>query len=506
MPNIVPPRGHIPMLKTYLESNPSLQSVSISTFGFGYYLDSPLLLEIAQVGGGGYSFIPDSGMVGTVFVHAVSNAYATFAHRAKLDLEIPDGVSVEVKGDINLSKTSWGAQIDAGDLQFGQTRDYVITFSKFDSKIAFTLTYRPFTSQEDVKSDTLILGGSKMENSARIAYHRSRLEFVEILFTTNSAGLPEVTKRLESLSKSISAIVDYPDAVALDKDVSGEGILALQKQNYERWGRHYLPSLALSHQRQQCGNFKDPGLQAYGSASKIFIAEREKLDAAFDELPPPKPSLPSRGDTYRTPLNSMSAYYSSVGPCFSGHCRVETSEGLTVRVDELKRGVAIRTLKGPKTIAAVIRTAIPLGEAELSVIGGLEVTAWHPILRDGGWVFPASISSPHVKSCNAVYSVLLNQDETDHQDGHSICVEGIWCVTLGHGILTGSDVRAHSFLGDYSQVLASLVHLPGFYQSDGIIRCAGTLRSRISGEICGFIAQDDVTVGMRSPSVGITCI
>ena len=35
MPNIVPPRGHIPMLKLYKEKNPEIKPV-IHTYGFGY--------------------------------------------------------------------------------------------------------------------------------------------------------------------------------------------------------------------------------------------------------------------------------------------------------------------------------------------------------------------------------------------------------------------------------------------------------------------------------------
>src|SRR5882762_2259837 len=36
MPNVNPPRGHIPMLKAYLDAHPTSQQFSISTFGFGY--------------------------------------------------------------------------------------------------------------------------------------------------------------------------------------------------------------------------------------------------------------------------------------------------------------------------------------------------------------------------------------------------------------------------------------------------------------------------------------
>jgi hypothetical protein len=51
----------------------------INTFGFGYSMDSLLLNEIALEGGGFYAYIPDSGMVGTVFVNAIANVMSIYA-------------------------------------------------------------------------------------------------------------------------------------------------------------------------------------------------------------------------------------------------------------------------------------------------------------------------------------------------------------------------------------------------------------------------------------------
>lgn len=42
MPNVIPPRGHLPMLKKYQETYPNIQMM-INTFGFGYSMDSLLL-------------------------------------------------------------------------------------------------------------------------------------------------------------------------------------------------------------------------------------------------------------------------------------------------------------------------------------------------------------------------------------------------------------------------------------------------------------------------------
>ena len=47
-PNVIPPRGHVPMLQQYKDEHDLI--CSISTFGFGYRLDSPLLRDLAREG------------------------------------------------------------------------------------------------------------------------------------------------------------------------------------------------------------------------------------------------------------------------------------------------------------------------------------------------------------------------------------------------------------------------------------------------------------------------
>ena len=503
MPNVEPPRGHIPVLKSYLNAMDNNHAFNISTFGFGYSLSSKLLAEISQVGGGGYSFIPDSGIVGTVFVNAVANAYATCAPQVRLDVEIPEGNTVEVKGSLPVTQTSWGVQIAAGDMQFGQTMDLVLAFSEFPEEITATLSYRPSAATENCKLHATLSKNSLPPQLAPVRYHAARLSFVEIIGSIDDSDLPGSRKLLEDLGDSIlrsPLLANYADALALEKDLSGECKLALESANYLRWGRHYLPSLARSHQRQQCGNFKDPGLQVYGRDSPIFIQERDKLDAAFMALPPPKPSVPPRinpstGKSSFVKLGSMSTYYNSSGPCFAGDCLVTLPAGRYMKVEELKRGMEVQTLTGTNEVAAVLRTAMPSGEALLCRIGGLKITPWHPIVspaQTGTWVFPADVASPELMPCDAVYSVLLHPSkDAGNANAHSLSIAGVWCVTLGHGLTStvDSDVRSHAFLGDYERVLRELSYLEGFL-GDGVVQCVRTRRDP-NGTICGFVGESE---------------
>ena len=111
LPNIVPPRGHIPMLKRYLDQNPNVD-VTVNTYGFGYSLDSSLLNDIATTTNGMYCFIPDSSFVGTIFVNSISNALSTSATNVKLALEPSDNAPFEIEkvyGDqTQVKKASWG--------------------------------------------------------------------------------------------------------------------------------------------------------------------------------------------------------------------------------------------------------------------------------------------------------------------------------------------------------------------------------------------------------------
>lgn len=90
VPNYMyPPQGYVPALKALGNIVPS-----IHTFGFGYTLRSGLLKSIAEFGRGNYSFIPDAGIIGTVFVHAIANLQSTFVINASIQLTYPDRLEI----------------------------------------------------------------------------------------------------------------------------------------------------------------------------------------------------------------------------------------------------------------------------------------------------------------------------------------------------------------------------------------------------------------------------
>lgn len=339
-------------------------------------------------------------------------------------------------------------------------------------------------------------------------YHLHRLNLVDSIFslcsqkTQSAAALSTAVENFETQSKTINtSLPNYPDALALASDIAGEVVLALSEQkNWTKWGKHYFPALARAHQRQQCSNFKDAGLQVYGQHSPLFVKSRDELDAAFDRLPPPKPSRKVYTNTYtntKTPGRSKAAAPSYTAPikmarwnnrsggCFAGECQVLLEGGKKVALQELKRGMKVVTLKGTRTVGAVVRIAIEGGRLVLCRIGELKVTPYHPIRLEGKWVFPVDVVEAQLEECGAVYTVLLEADAD--VDAHAFEVEGVMAVTLGHGLVAskGTDVRAHPFFGSYTKVLDGLKDLAGFESEGGVAHCAGVHRDS-TGLICGF--------------------
>lgn len=85
-PNLNPPRGIVPTLIKFLDLE-KVPRPNIHTFGYGYELDTNLLTEIAQVGHGTYTYIPDCSMVGTAFVNFMATALSTITNNLIVKFE-----------------------------------------------------------------------------------------------------------------------------------------------------------------------------------------------------------------------------------------------------------------------------------------------------------------------------------------------------------------------------------------------------------------------------------
>lgn len=547
LPNhMSPAQGYIPKMRSLLPS-----AAPIHTFGFGYSLRSGLLKSISEFTGGNYSFIPDAGMIGTVFVHAVANMQTTYASDSVVHFTIPDGVTLkETLGDCvkKPHKTLFPHKnrvfsVNVGALQYGQSRDIYLAYHVAphlgnNASITAKLVYRCMTSVKtsietvcqlpnrsvgmDVDSTWDVIDSASdlpppyPLTVGEIDFHISRsllCSFIAQFFPLDSfeehIPLPynaAIPKKLDAFIASLPAgkpeNADHLMCQALLKDITGQVKLALSDtDSYRRWGRHYLPSLQGAHASQQCNSFKDHGPLLYASTSPSFIACRDALDIAFDTLPPPTPSntgaLNNVGGGYYNPTFgnapsfstralsptphlasfSMSSYRQSSAPCFASFCRVNMASGKVIRVNRLRKGMYVQTPCGPRAVSRVLKS--PVSSIPMVTIGRLLITPWHPVSHNGAdWVFPCKDKARRktpVRYTGSIYSILL--EESKDADAHAMNIEGIWVVTLGHGLVNKynaanpEDVRIHSFLGDYAAVNSRLdtldVHKNGLVINTG---------------------------------------
>lgn len=441
-PNVEPPRGHIPMLNKYFDEHQNFNAI-INTFGFGYNLDSKLLNDIAKIGKGSYSFIPDSSFVGTVFEHSIANFLATATINNTLCIESDDVYSImNIEGPYDVEYTSWGAKINIGHMQFGQTKDIIIEMNNSNTNIEPTLTY--IDLNESIYNK--VTKYTSLSNSEQFELHEKRFKFVSCIksaidyievrdMENANLVLNDFIKQLKSCKIKHNLYIKN-----LIKDMEGQVMEAFSRNDwYHRWGKHYIPSLIGAHLLQQCNNFKDYGVQHFGG--ELFNSIRDHADEIFCNLPPPQPQ-----QIYTAPISSEQfgrQFSQNTNPCFLGECLVLMADEQLKKIKDIQKGDCIKTPTGNSKVLCVVKTQTGGSTDIVHLDGGLKITPWHPIKVNNRWVFPCELSNSTETKCKFVYSFVL---ETEH----IMIINNIQCITLGHTI--DEPVAKHSYFGSQSVI------------------------------------------------------
>jgi len=487
-PTVIPKDGHTSALQSYRDQFPF--SCSINTFGFGYSLDSKLLTDLAVLGGGSFAFIPDASFVGTVFIHAVSNLLVTMGKNAELSLEPLNGAKIEtVLGGHQKDEASWGVRLNIGSIQLGQSKNVVVNMSDMPTPgtpyISATLTYQNRKS-EVIK--VAVEGAERIDFSMETEVQRLRLvatdRITQALTIALEGNLPHATEIISALVAEMKAsrAAEEPRIVALLKDVEGQVCEALSKPDFfKRWGCHYLRSLTRAHLLQQCNNFKDPGVQVYGS--ELFTKLKDMADEKFLTLPPPRGSLPNYDDFGKVrpaPVVSMARYHYSGGGCVKGSCLVSMADGTLKAAESIRKGDLVMSAYGcsDSRVSCVVKTIVHDGQLPMVELpGGLTVTPYHPIfLQERGWCFPCEAAVPKMVACDAIYTFVLSS-------GHVLTINGVQYVSLGHEF-TG-DKREHAFFGS-SKCIDALRSLTGFNDGCVVLDNTSFIRDVKTGLVIGF--------------------
>ncbi|KAK8078732.1 hypothetical protein PG994_002539 [Apiospora phragmitis] len=295
---------------------------SIYTFGFGEGIRSGLLSAIADVGTGYYGFIPNSSVLCTVMVNAVVHLQSTFATKCCLDLEVVQGVRLEISTGQSLAMTrrkhgnGVTLSIPLGNIQYGQSRDICLSFHKpgasKDSVIHARLTYSNGAGVRSIVTTQVPTARVYTLLDNGMAYHRKRdlvCRLIVCLLPRDSEGYFSDLSKMDR-DKRISLYETFVKATttkslqdrynqSLNEDIEGRIRLAVyaDSREWNIWCRHYLPGFWAAHAKQLRTTSLDSGVQPYDAENPLFLKCQARLTSAFKyEVVPPQPSRAAEAD------------------------------------------------------------------------------------------------------------------------------------------------------------------------------------------------------------------
>ncbi len=474
-PNKNPPRGIVPSLETVLGTMKIQQAFTINTFGFGYSLDSNLLSDIALVGSGSYCYIPDSSMVGTIFVNYLSNVLSTYLSNSRIVIKAygtdgTDGIEIVNK--------------QVGSIQFQQPKELVFQLDESVVNNDFNISlwvgetlishhdlYKPHN--KDLISSTIpTIVRNKIINTIynlmnKVDSHNLHLQDVnftlKLLYEDVEHTLNTLLLYDEDKAQIRNYLQDWNSSGTVNKGGQIKEAFSCDEW-YKKWGAHFLRSIMNAYKNQQCNNFKDPGVQNFGG--DLFVEIRQKADGIFCMLEPPKPSIlhhRNSSSNYVAPT-TMHSYYDQSGSCYDGNGMVVMADGSYMPVYKLKKGMMVksRNIFGNDfndRILCIVKTKIPMQEISMCMINNLAITPWHPIYHNNEWVFPINLTNEEDVSLDYIYNVLL-------ESGNTIYINGLALVTLAHNL--NDPIVAHPYYGT-SKIVDDLSQMDGWEKGEIIL-------------------------------------
>ena len=446
VPNVEPSRGHEYELNKYFKTHDF--KCMINCYGFGYSLKSELLDEISKISGGdGYSFIPDSSLLGNVFIHGISNFFTTAAIDVKLNIICEDGEVLEES--IN-------------SIKYGRSKNIVLEVDKPVEKVE--LIHNGIKVSSELYN---ILDEYYYEQ----LYRCKAVDCIDNCIKMKKFNNEEFKTELDNLILEISFNKEVKDSEYIKNilfDLEGQVKEALnmtteghKKDFFTRWGIHYLRSLKTAYENEICNNFKDKGVSNF--TGELFEKLRDEVSDIFDSMPPPKRKevVDNYRGYFQSPLtqplqsqniSTMASYNIASGGCCTGDCRIRMSDNSFKKVEELNIGdevISVDTKLGKQVyqngvIKNIIITKCDRKE-KLVQLDDLKITPYHPIIEKGenkcNWVYPKDLGIVEEFECSKVYTFILDNRQ-------SVLIEDYIFVTLGSGLSDNEVVQHDYFCSD----------------------------------------------------------
>ena len=435
--NVNPPRGVTETLQNTVSTNK--QKYTINTFGYSYNVDSVLLEQISRIGSGVYGFIPDSTMVGTVFINMLSNISISTTSYAEVDF-LSNKYETKILSNKNIGMIS-------------SNPTHVLLESEHPISGEFILNY-------DGNVIKNVINSSSVQNfNDDDVCQVQRIKLVNILKESLQTKTQELLLNFKDELKGFqnntfiqNLMIDIYD----NDDSRGQLGKSLQKPEwFQKWGFHYLKSIIRAHELEKCMNFKDKSIQYY--TTQDFNVEQKRIEDIFCNLTPPEPSGYSYGASSGPIPTNMNAYYNQHGGCFDGNGLVKMADGSYKRVQDIVKGDTVySSLSSNKT--AVIKCVLKLkifGKIPMNSINDMYITEYHPIMYKNKWTFPVNVNKSILVTSNVIdymYDFVLDE-------GHTVDINKVTVLTLGHGY-TFNDVVSHDYFGD--KIIQDLIEHPGW--------------------------------------------
>jgi len=481
-------------------------------------------------------------MVGTCFINALANSRCAFGLNPTLKISgcelillarsgiIP--ITVARRNSVSYLTTTAQESGDnkkegrtvTGEVIAGLTLDGCLETILLDNNIYIKLTplrygsnvdvmLRPELFQQNAKINIELsfetVGGKikKMDvspadgDAADELYHSKRAQFVNDAFNISFNPF-ENTICNTFLNATEQSAAGNSNLIALYQDMKGQATEAIAEDtNFKSWGKHFLLSLSTAHLHQFCNNFKDPGVQVYGTG-RLFSSLQDSLDDIFEKIPPPV----SDGTTVK-----MSKVFNNRNAvCVHGKTIVTVTSASPHKIDgsssssaishisirNVQKGDLVLTANGSYAkvdclVETVADNKMQQPPFELIKVGQLCVTPYHPVKLNehSGWQFPIQIShskwmlpdDDQYTTANAVYNLVL---ERGHRH-KAVIMDGIESITLGHGITNDATLQ-HSYFGT-DKVVSDLEILEdgiGWKAGHIVLRENNVKRDPLSGCIC----------------------
>lgn len=376
--------GIIEIFQDYL-NNLQTKHFKLTTFGFSNDINSKLLYDMALMTNSNFCFISDQSVAASTFINFFAHHY------------IPhDEYSV---------------------IQISNQSDNITNFSSLSSSDKYEIV-RYHVAQE-LENICLMTDKNKMVSQ-------------EMLIKFN---------KLKNYIKSFLSIIDTNLFTELYKDFESDNeneaqiYKALNNQSwFKTWGYHYLLAYSSAQHYRICHNFKDRGVQLYGS--ELFHDLRTKFEEMFANIPVHS-SVSARVDM-REAVNASNG-------CFSPFCHVKLFDGSIKELNDLDGSEKLHyDGVNYSTIKYIVRYHCK-EPIDMAVIDNLIITPWHPIYSHdhNKWMFPNDIGQLNKYNFEYVINIVLN-------NGYYVIIDETKCVSLGHNLQEFDDsniILRHPFFG-----------------------------------------------------------